>query len=82
MKQTLGRYQIETPLGSGAYADVYKATDLTLKRTVALKVLKPALLSDEEAFARFVQEAQTAPGSSTPGSRPDSTWAKRKGAIS
>ena len=56
----LGRYQIETPLGSGAFADVYRASDPMLKRTVALKVLKPALLADKEAFGRFVQEAQVA----------------------
>ncbi|MGC1379331.1 MAG: bifunctional serine/threonine-protein kinase/formylglycine-generating enzyme family protein [Anaerolineales bacterium] len=56
----LGRYQIETPLGSGAFADVYRASDQMLKRTVALKVLKPALVADGEAFGRFVQEAQVA----------------------
>ena len=37
-----------------------RAIDSVLKRTVALKVLKPALLADEDAFARFTQEAQTA----------------------
>ena len=56
----LGRYKIEERVGSGAYADVYRAIDSVLKRTVALKVLKPALLADEDAFARFTQEAQTA----------------------
>ena len=56
----LGRYQIQAPLGSGAYANVYRALDTALNRTVALKVLKPALLVDEEAFQRFVQEAQVA----------------------
>jgi len=55
----LGKYQIESFLGKGAFAEVYKAVDTMLKRTVALKVLKPALLADDEAFARFVQEAQT-----------------------
>jgi eukaryotic-like serine/threonine-protein kinase len=58
----IGRYQIETLLGSGAYADVYRATDSVLRRTVALKVLKPALLADQEAYARFVQEAQIGAG--------------------
>lgn len=55
----LGRYQIESHIGAGAYADVYRALDPILKRTVALKVLKPALVSDQEAYDRFVQEAQT-----------------------
>ncbi len=54
----LGRYIIEEHLGSGAFADVYKATDKSLKRVVALKVLKPKLVADEEAFQRFIQEAQ------------------------
>lgn len=57
---SLGKYQLLNHLGSGAYADVYQATDTALKRTVALKVLKPALLADQEAFQRFIQEAQTA----------------------
>jgi len=55
----LGRYKIETHLGSGAYADVYRASDTALERTVALKVLKPSLLADEEAFGRFMTEAKT-----------------------
>jgi serine/threonine protein kinase len=54
----LGRYSIESLLGSGAYADVYRARDTALDRTVALKILRPAALSDEEAFKRFVQEAK------------------------
>jgi len=58
----LGRYQIEAALGSGAYADVYRAQDTALKRIVALKVLKPVLLADREAFDRFVQEAQVTSG--------------------
>lgn len=56
----LGRYKIETHLGSGAYADVYRAIDTALNRTVALKVLKAAYIADQEAFLRFVQEAQVA----------------------
>ena len=56
----LGRYKIEAHLGSGAFGDVYKATDQMLMRTVALKVLKPSLVADGQAFARFVQEAQVA----------------------
>jgi len=56
----LGRYIIEAHLGSGAYADVYRAQDEVLRRLVALKLLKPALIADEEAFGRFMQEAQVA----------------------
>ena len=59
MKQ-LGKYEIVDLIGSGAYAEVYKAVDTVLRRTVALKLLKPSLLSDDEAVPRFLQEAQTA----------------------
>ncbi len=59
MKQ-LGKYEIIELIGSGAYAEVYKAVDTVLRRTVALKLLKLSLLSDDEAVARFLQEAQTA----------------------
>jgi len=60
--KNLGRYSLEVYLGAGAYAEVYRATDTALKRTVAIKILKPMLLADSEAFARFVQEAQAAAG--------------------
>lgn len=56
----LGRYQIGELLGKGAFAEVYRAEDTLLKRTVALKLLKPALIADEDSFARFQQEAQAA----------------------
>ena len=58
----LGRYQVEALIGSGAYAHVYRASDTVLPRIVALKVLKPSLLADEEAFARFLEEAKAAAG--------------------
>jgi serine/threonine-protein kinase len=57
---TLGRYEIEIPLGSGSYATVYRARDTRLNRVVALKVLKSTLAGDEEIAGRFLREAQTA----------------------
>ncbi|HNZ13341.1 MAG TPA: serine/threonine-protein kinase [Anaerolineaceae bacterium] len=59
MKQ-LGKYEIIELIGKGAYAEVYRAVDTTLDRTVALKLLKPALLADEDAVGRFMREARTA----------------------
>jgi len=58
--EKIGKYEIMELVGSGAYAEVYKAVDTVLRRTVALKLLKPILLSDNEAVSRFLQEAQTA----------------------
>lgn len=37
----ISHYRIDDELGSGTFATVYRATDLTLQRSVALKVLKP-----------------------------------------
>jgi len=59
MLNNLGKYQIEDLLGEGAFAWVYRATDADLGRAVALKVLKPAWLSDAQALSRFKQEART-----------------------
>jgi serine/threonine protein kinase len=56
----LSRYLIESHLGSGAFGDVYKAKDTVLDHIVALKVLKPMLVADVEAFRRFTSEAKTA----------------------
>ena len=56
----LGKYEIIELIGKGSYAEVYRAMDTVLQRTVALKLLKGAFVSDEEAVARFLQEARTA----------------------
>ena len=49
-------------LGQGAFAQVYVADDVTLRRRVAIKVLNPAL-ADERAFLRrFAAEAQAVAG--------------------
>jgi len=45
---------------------VYRAHDLKLRRDVALKVIAPALVEDEEARARFLREAQALAGLSHP----------------
>ena len=52
-----GRYEIGERLGSGGMSNVYKATDLTLERTVAVKVLAEHLSDDERFVARFRREA-------------------------
>jgi serine/threonine-protein kinase len=60
VEQQLGKYEILEHLGAGATADVFRALDTVLGREVALKVLKPSLVADISAFARFSQEAQAA----------------------
>ncbi len=52
----LGRYTIREPLGAGGMGAVYRARDEKLERDVAIKVLSPGLLSDEETRRRFRRE--------------------------
>jgi len=52
-----GRYEIGDRLGSGGMSNVYKATDLILERTVAVKILAEHLSDDERFVERFRREA-------------------------
>jgi serine/threonine-protein kinase len=54
-----GRYRLIAPLGLGSSAQVFLADDVTLQRKVAVKMLQPALASDQHFLERFRAEAQT-----------------------
>src|SRR5512134_1407911 len=54
------RYRVTEKIGAGGMAEVYKAVDEVLGRTVAVKVLHPRYAADESFAARFRQEAQAA----------------------
>lgn len=54
-----GRYQIETLIGRGGMADVYRGRDLSLEREVAVKMLRPDLARDPMFQTRFKREAQS-----------------------
>jgi len=56
------RYEIIGRVGSGGMADVYKATDHRLNRSVAVKVLKNEYSSDLNFVSKFRGEAQAAAG--------------------
>jgi len=55
-----GRYKIVQKLGTGGMGVVYKAEDTILKRTIAIKVIRPDFTVDKEAKKRFILEAQVA----------------------
>ncbi|HYN99496.1 MAG TPA: protein kinase, partial [Actinomycetota bacterium] len=54
------RFQIDSLIARGGMAIVYKGTDLTLGRTVAIKILSEDLAQDPSFVARFRLEAQAA----------------------
>jgi len=54
----LGPYQIESPIGAGGMGEVYRARDLRLDRTVAIKILPSHLSENAEAKQRFDREAR------------------------
>ena len=58
----LGEFRILRPLGRGGMSEVYLAEQTSLHRQVAVKVLRPELLSDETILRRFEQEAKAAAG--------------------
>src|SRR5262245_54917761 len=54
------QYDVEHEIGRGGMSVVYRARDLRLNRSVAIKVLPPELAHDPAIRARFTREAQTA----------------------
>ena len=55
-------FKIDAELGQGGMSRVYRATQLDLRRRVALKVMAPHLAADPQYRARFLREARTAAG--------------------
>ena len=55
-----GRYELETVIGRGGMAEVYRARDQRLDRIVAVKTLRSDLARDPTFQARFRREAQSA----------------------
>jgi serine/threonine protein kinase len=53
-----GRYRLEEHIATGGMSEVWRATDVTLGRRVAVKVLPPSLTADPDFVARFRSEAR------------------------
>src|ERR671939_1377754 len=53
-------YDVDAEIGRGGMAIVYRATDVRLRRRVAIKVLPPELAFRPDVRKRFLREAETA----------------------
>ena len=49
----IDKYEIQSEVGHGGMAVVYRGLDTVLNREVAVKVLPPAFMEDKERLARF-----------------------------
>ena len=56
----VGRYRLQAPIGKGGMGDVWLAWDLSLRRNVALKILRASTAASPDTVKRFEREAQAA----------------------
>jgi serine/threonine-protein kinase len=59
-RKTVGGYEVGERLGQGAIGAVFRARQVSVDRTVALKILNPRLSRKPEFVARFLREARSA----------------------
>ena len=52
------RYKIEKVIGIGGMAVVFKAEDMLMRRSVAVKILKDDIAKDEQSVKRFINESK------------------------
>ena len=55
---SLGKYELHEQLGRGGFGTVFRATDTSLGREVALKILHPQLTTEPDFLDRFRNEAR------------------------
>ena len=60
MLDRVGRYRVEALIGEGAMADVYRAFDPGIHRTLAIKILRAEFRQNREYAGRFLREAKAA----------------------
>ena len=66
MLDLVGRFQVQEQIGEGAMADVYRANDPSIRRALAIKVLKDQYRENTEYASRFLREAKAAGALSHP----------------
>jgi serine/threonine protein kinase len=66
-RHRLGRFELVERLGAGSYGYVFRARDVELDRTVAIKIPRAGCLASGEDVARFLREARSAAQLKHPG---------------
>jgi serine/threonine protein kinase len=69
----LGPYEIVAPVGAGGMGEVFKARDIRLDRTVAIKILPALLTSEPGSRQRLEREARAIAALQHPTSAPSMT---------
>ncbi|MGC2626227.1 MAG: FlgO family outer membrane protein [Candidatus Udaeobacter sp.] len=64
--QMIGHFKILKPIGAGGMGEVYLASDITVGRSAALKILPSYLTHDTDRLKRFQQEARVVAGLNHP----------------
>lgn len=65
--EIVDHFQVERLLGRGGMGEVYRAHDIKLGRTVALKLIHPSLMTSDDAKRRFENEARATAKLNHPG---------------
>jgi len=65
-RQRIGRYEIVGPLDAGGMGQVFRAWDPSLRREVALKILRGEVAGDPARRHRLLEEARAAGGLNHP----------------
>ncbi len=58
MPMMLEHFELNSKIAAGGMGTVYKATDTVLQRDVAIKLMQPELVDDEEGLSAFYAEAR------------------------
>src|SRR5262245_869334 len=66
MLETIGQYKVLDQIGTGGIGDLFRARDMRLGRTVALRIVSDDIVGDPERRGRFLRDAKASEALSHP----------------